>query len=155
MDVEQRTVGWIITKEHAELEGMPSRVGWGQLRAHANETDDSFDRVVGRTIFMDKSLTEHMMPQDVQIRWRSFEDDGFPAYDGIVNVDWLFDEDLANNIDRFNETDVGATYVWYSVDDILAAAERFPQPKWEQFATSQPDVKQILGSDGLWIQIYC
>src|SRR4051794_308525 len=104
-DMTQREVGWIIVKEHAELEGIPSRVGWGQLRVHAQETDASFDQVVGRTIYMDKSLTEHMMPDDAKVRWRSFEDDGFPAFDGVVNVDWLFsEEDDAYNIDRFNET---------------------------------------------------
>jgi hypothetical protein len=151
-DLLQREVGWIITKEHNELEGIPSRVGWGQLRVHAEETDDSFDQVIGRTIFMDKSLTEHMMPEEVRVRWRSFEDDGYPAFDGIVNINWLFD-DMAYNIDRFNETDVGAVWVWYSVDDIVACVKHLKRKDWKSFAT-QGDQRTIPDSDGLWIQIY-
>lgn len=160
-DLLQREVGWLITKEHNELEGIPSRVGWGQMRVHAQETDASFDRVIGRTVYMDKSLTEHMMPEEVRIRWRSFEDDGLPAFDGLVNFNWLFDEDdnnLAYNIDRFNETDVGAIFVWYSVDDAIECARNSKREDWHLFALAlagpQP-WKSIPGSDGFWVQIYC
>jgi hypothetical protein len=158
-DLLQREVGWLITKEHAELEDIESRVGWGQLRVHAGETDSSYGQALGRTVFMDKSLTEHMISEDKQVRWRSFEDDGIPAFDGLVNVDWLFDDDdLAYNIDRFNEADVGATHVWYSVNDIIKCAKKQPLygGRWEQFASRNPGaVLPRSDADDRWIQIYC
>src|SRR3954463_8298130 len=124
IDYEQREVGWVITKEHSEL-GYPttSRVGWGQLRVHAKETEASFGNVIGRTVFMDTSLTEHMIPDDERVRWVSSSDDGDLTYEGIVKVGWLFAEttdwsDLAFNVDRFCMEDAGDTRVWYSVDDI-------------------------------------
>lgn len=155
-DIRQNEVGWLITKEHVELEGIPSRVGWGQLRVHSEETDASFDRVIGRTIFMDKSITEHMMPEEVRVRWRSFEDDGFPAYDGIVNVNWIFgEEDNAYNIDRFNESDVGAVHVYYSADDIMGRGQRLKKPEWVRFAENHVGAKEFPGYHGSWIEIYC
>lgn len=152
-DIAQREVGWLITKEHAELEGITSRVGYGQLRVHAAETEQSFDNVIGRTIFVDKSLTEHMMPEEVRVRWRSFEDDDVPAYDGVVNVHWLFDpDDLAFNIDRFNETDVGAVHVYYSVNDMYARSDVVKTPAWERVITNR--AVELPGSDGRWIEVY-
>jgi hypothetical protein len=152
-DLAQREVGWLITKEHAELEGMPSRVGWGQLRVHADETEKSYERVIGRSIFMDRSLTEHMMPEEVRVRWRSFEDDDVPAFDGLVNVHWLFNEDdLGFNVDRFNETDVGAVYVFYSVEDMYARSDVVKNPAWERIIATR--AKELPGSDGRWIEVY-
>ena len=110
-----REVGWVITKESLPTTNL--RVGWGQMRVHAAETESSYDKVIGRTIFMDKSLTEHMMPEDIQVIWRAFDDDNEMMYEGIVRFDWLFgDDDLAYNIQRFCETDVGATVVLFLID---------------------------------------
>jgi hypothetical protein len=156
-DLLQREVGWLITKQHVELEGIPTRVGWGQLRTHARETDSSFDRIVARTIFMDTSLTEHMIPEEAKVRWRSFEDDGYPAYDGIVNVTWMFTEhdegDLGYNIDRFNAEDVGATHVYYHVYDIIQCAAKYKQKDWARFAITHK-FKRFAGDLGRWIEIY-
>jgi hypothetical protein len=148
-DLQRREVGWLITQDN----GDGDRVGWGQLRVHADETEASFDRVIARTIFMDKSLTEHMIPEEERVRWRSFDDDGDgPYYDGIVRVSWLFDEEsLAYNIDRFNMEDVGATRVVYSVKDILYCAYRFDQPAWERLAKRHTPI-ELSGES--WIMIY-
>ena len=153
-DLLQREVGWLITKQYVELEGIDTRVGWGQLRTHARETDSSFDRIVARTIFMDTSLTEHMIPEEAKVRWRSFEDDGCPAYDGVVNVTWLFGEgDNAYNIDRFNSEDVGATHVYYHVNDIIDCAAKAKREDWARFAIAH-SYKRFAGDISRWIEIY-
>jgi hypothetical protein len=153
-DLTRREVGWVITDE----EDGPSRVGWGQLRVHADETEISYDRVVGRTIFMDKSLTSHMIPDAEQVRWISASDDGDLNYEGIVRIGWLLesdgDDDLAYNIDRFCAEDAGDAQVWYSVDDIIECARRAGNVAWEDFAVSHPGPSQIAGHSGLWIQVY-
>jgi len=156
-DLEQREVGWLVTAEDSEVES-GSRVGWGQLRIHAGETEQSYERGIGRTIFMDKSLTEHMIPEGERVRWIAHydDDDGEFAYRGIVRVTWLFDEDdLAYNIDRFCIEDVGATCVYYSVEDIITCALHSNQATWEQFARNHTSHTQLHDIEGIWIQIYC
>jgi hypothetical protein len=131
-----------------------SRIGWGMLRVHADETESSFERIVGRTIFMDKSLTAHMMANH-QVHWRSFTDDMDPCYDGIVSVTWIFtDDDLAYNIDRFCMTDAGATKVFYSVDDIVRLAHELSMPRWEQFVMGHKNQIDLPDSEGKWVEIY-
>jgi hypothetical protein len=152
-----REVGWVITADGAEIAGEPGRTGWGQLRVHAAETESSFERIVGRTIFMDTSLTEHMIPEEARVRWRSFSDEGDPSYMGFVNVTWLFDNtpawnDLAYNIDRFCMEDVGATRVLYSADDIIRCAKALGRPTWERFATEHP--ASATDDDERWLMIY-
>lgn len=155
MNYSNREVGWLITEDLTDLdhEVTPARVGWGQLRVHATETETSYENVIGRTIFVDKSLTEHMIPEEERVRWTSFDDDGYPCYNGVLRIGWLFDEeDRAYNIDRFCSLDVGAVHVWYSVDDIIKCAKMSERPEWEDFAKSHCDQKQ--NKQGLWIEVY-
>lgn len=155
-DYSQREVGWLVTKEH-QPPMHESRIGWGQLRVHASETEDSFERVFKRTIFMDKSLTEHMIPEEFGVRWRSFDDDMNACYDGLVRADWIFnqsDDELAYNIDRFNYTDVGAIHVYYSVRDIISCARKLSEPKWEKFARSHTRSDISNEDHGAWIEIF-
>src|SRR4051794_27059350 len=110
------TVGWVITAEH----GDEGRIGYGQRIQQADQTIDSFNGVIGRTIYMHTDLSMNDIPYDRRVKWRSFSDDGDPAYDGYVHIDWLYpsdefaaalkeegmaeEDDLAYNIDRFNMT---------------------------------------------------
>lgn len=121
---DNRQVGWLITKEHGEDDS--KRVGYGQTLDNADNTTASFNAVVGRTIFVHDNLTLSDIPYDKRVKWRSFSDDGDPAYDGYVHIDWLFapddwpeeHEDLAYNVDRFCMEDWGAVCVAYSGADI-------------------------------------
>lgn len=155
-----REVGWLVTKDWSGLPPLagPDRVGWGQLRVHATESEDSFDNLVRpRTIFVDKSLTEHMIPEDQRVRWRSFSDDDIAAYSGVVRASWLLSDDqsdLAYNIDRFNMTDVGAVHVYYSSTDIMSCARALNRPNWERFASAHSHQKEIAGESGRWIEVY-
>lgn len=157
---QDREVGWMVTKDWSEPSPSrnPNRVGWGQLRVHATESEDSFDNLVRpKTIFVDKSLTEHMIPAGERVRWRSFSDDDVAAYSGIVRANWLLSDDqsdLAYNIDRFNMTDVGAVHVYYSSTDIIVCARAMDRPNWERFALAHNYQKQIPGESGQWIEVY-
>lgn len=158
-DLTQREVGWLITNE-ADFPGIPSRVGWGQLRVHAAETESSYERIFGPTIFMDKSLTAHMIPEAEQVRWISASDDGVLNYEGIVRIGWLLepdgDDELAYNIDRFCAEDAGDAQVWYSVDDIIKCARRAKKKNyaWEDFALTHPGQTKLNGQYGFWVQVY-
>jgi hypothetical protein len=109
-------IGWVITSTESSSR---NRIGYGQGMEDASATQQSFDAVVGRTIFMGFGLKARAIPSDKQVRWRSYSDDGDFAYAGVVNVDWLFDEDdSAYNIDRFCMEDWGAVIVLYNFTDI-------------------------------------
>jgi len=162
---QQREVGWLITKDPSEDNYASNRQGWGQLRVHADETEASYERIIARTIFMDKSLTEHMIPEEARVCWRAFSDDMDPGYEGIVNVAWLMvmpgeeatGDDLAYNIDRFCMEDRGDIYVLYSREDILKCAQSFNQPTWERFAKGHPimnDEKGVIAELADWLPIY-
>jgi hypothetical protein len=164
LDYTQRVVGWLITIDHSVPHNTKhpdaTREGWGQLVIHADETRASFDRVIGRTVFMDRSLTEHMIPDEQKVRWLSFDDDGNQYYEGIVRVDWIMnssdDDDLAYNIDRFNETDVGAVHVFYSSKDIISCARKLDKPDWMVFAMrhKKSDIFDTGNPESGWIEIY-
>jgi hypothetical protein len=117
-------VGWVITGVHDDDD--KRRIGYGQKLQQADETIDSFNAVIGRTIYVHTDLTADMIPSDKRVKWRSFSDDGDPAFDGVVHIDWLYapddwdDEhhDLAMGIDRFSEADWGAICVLYNAADI-------------------------------------
>lgn len=112
-----REVGWVITKVHDADD--QSRVGYGQVLGEAEQTEASYEAIIGRTIFVSRSLKHSDIPKGKLVRWRSFSDDGDPAFDGVVNVDWLFgEEDHAYNIDRFCMEDWGAVMVVYNAGDI-------------------------------------
>lgn len=154
-DAPLKEVGWVVTDDHTSRDHLEGRVGWGQLRVHADETQSSFDRMHGKTIFMDKSLTEHMIPNNLRVRWRSFDDDNNPNYSGILSIHWLFDDDdLAYNIDRFNYHDAGAVHVFYSVEDIARVAEELNMPRWKSFIMSHKNVKFFPDQSGAWVEIY-
>lgn len=118
-------VVWVITKDHIPMEGV-NRVGYGQMLAEAEDTVASYEQVVGRTIFMSKTLTVDDIPSNKRVKWRSFSDDGDKCYDGVVTVDALFPEDdtpfaladYAYNIDTWNMEDAGAVIVLYNANDI-------------------------------------
>ena len=117
-------VGWVITKAH--VGGDYHRIGWGQSLTDAQMTVDSFNAVIGRTITMHEELTEEAIAKEERIRWRSFDDDGERAYEGVVRYSWLYgkdDEDLAYNIDVFNMEDVGAVHVFYNKNDIIRCSQ--------------------------------
>jgi hypothetical protein len=123
MTAEQH-IGWVITAVHDDDD--QRRVGYGQGMTQANETAASYANVVGRTIYMSTDIPKDAIPYDHAVKWRSFSDDGDPAYDGVVDINWLYapdewpdeDHDLAYNLDRFNETDWGAVCVFYNAADI-------------------------------------
>jgi hypothetical protein len=124
---DNTTYGWTITKDYCATD-RHNRVGYGQTISDTNDTIRSFDRVVGRTLFVHDSITPEQIEQPV--RWRAFGDsiEGEETYDGVVRWDWLMGisdpegstdtDDLAYNIDRFCMEDAGATHVFYSVLDI-------------------------------------
>lgn len=117
-------VGWVIT--HVYDDDDKSRIGYGQKLQQADQTIDSFNAVIGRTVYMHTDLTPDMIPFERRVKWRSFSDDGDPAFAGVVDINWLFapddwDEehhDLAMGIDRFSEADWGAICVMYNAADI-------------------------------------
>jgi hypothetical protein len=155
-DYANREVGWLVTKQYS-VENTTTRVGWGQLRIHATETDASYDRELARTVFMDKSLTEHMIPDRAHVRWIAFDADGNRMFDGIVSVSWLMNngDELAFNIDRFCEADVGATKVVYSLDDILIASHEYGRRDWSQFVFNYKNKEAVRGEPGRWAAFFC
>jgi hypothetical protein len=153
INYSDREVGWLVTKDYSA--GESSRRGWGQLRVHATESEASFDRPVGPTIFMDKSLTEHMIPDEHQIRWRSFDADQNVCYEGLVRFDWFFngdEDDLMYNVDRFNMTDAGAVHVYYSVDDMITCAAK--QEEHGIMIPGGPNTWTDIDGER-WTEIYC
>jgi hypothetical protein len=117
-------VGWLITDTHDEDD--KRRVGYGQKLQQADQTTDSYNGIFGRTIYVHTDLTLNDIPYDKRVKWRSFSDDGDPAYEGCVHIDWLFAPDdwpeehqeLAYNVDRFCMEDWGAVCVAYNGADI-------------------------------------
>jgi hypothetical protein len=119
-----KSTGWVITKVHDSDD--QSRVGYGQSVEQAEATGVSHDNVIGRTIFVSTGMSPDSIPSERRVKWRSFSDDGDPAYDGVIDIWWLFapdewpeeDEDLAFNLDRFNTNDWGAVVTLYNAADI-------------------------------------
>jgi hypothetical protein len=136
-----KTTGWVITKVHDSDD--QSRVGYGQCYIQAQETQSSFNAVIGRTIFVSTNLKADDIPSERSVKWRSFSDDGDPAYDGVIDIYWLFapdewpeeDEDLAYNLDRFNMEDWGAVCVFYNAADI-----RRCRPDLTEYVAKHPRV---------------
>lgn len=119
MATETKTqVGWVITSAE---QGSRARIGYGQSIEQAGQTQESFDAIVGRTIYLGTGLKSSDIPADKQVRWRAYSDDGDFAYAGVIDIGWLFHEDdLGYNLDRFCMEDWGATVVLYNGNDILA-----------------------------------
>ena len=123
-DTDTKQIGWVISLVHDSDD--QSRVGYGQCVNEAHKTQSSFDAVIGRTIFVETGLKPDAIPYERRVKFRSFSDDGDPAYDGVIDINWLFapdewpeeDEDLAYNLDRFCMEDWGATCVLYNAADI-------------------------------------
>ena len=124
MNATDKQVGWCITATHDDDDN--DRVGYGQCADNAHDTQSSYDAVIGRTIFLQTDLKADSIPFDKRVKWRSFSDDGDPAYEGVVHIDWLYapvewpeeDGDLAYNVDRFNMEDWGAVVTLYNAADI-------------------------------------
>jgi hypothetical protein len=124
MNATDKQAGWVITKVHDDDD--QSRIGYGQGVEQAHDTNASFDAVIGRTIFVQTGMKPDDIPSERRVKWRSFSDDGDPAYDGVIDINWLYapdewpdeDHDLAYNLDRWNETDWGAVCVFYNAADI-------------------------------------
>lgn len=117
-------VGWVITNTDP---GSEDRIGYGQCTAETKATIESHDAVVGRTIYMRRGLSHTAIPEDKRVRWRSYSDDGDPAYEGYIHFDWLFNpenvgfedgEDPGYELDRFCMEDWGAVIVLYNGNDI-------------------------------------
>jgi hypothetical protein len=126
MVAEDKQIGWFITKVHDASDS--ERVGYGQSIDTARKTMTSYEMMFGRTLFVETGLSLQDIPYDKRVKWRSFSDDGDPAYDGVVHIDWLYptdesendtqDDDLAYNLDRFCMEDWGAVHVAYNIGDI-------------------------------------
>src|SRR3954454_12205048 len=82
-DMDDKQVGWLITATHDDDD---RRVGFGQCYKRAKETQSSFNAVIGRTIFMSTDMKADDIPFERRVKWRSFSDDGDPAYDGVVDI---------------------------------------------------------------------
>lgn len=159
--VTEKHIGWVITNVHDDDD---ERVGYGQGMTEANETAASMAAIVGRQIYVKSDIDKDAISTDKRVKWRSFSDDGDPAYDGIVHIDWLFpteeikgfeEDDPAYNIDRFCETDWGAVVVVYNAADIrrcrpdlaeyVARHPRMERPEWLKEAGIDKDA---------WLPIY-
>lgn len=119
-----KTTGWVITNVHDSDD--QNRIGYGQCYTQAQETQSSFNVGIGRTLYVSTDLKADDIPSERRVKWRSFSDDGDPAYSGVIDINWLYapeewpeeDQDLAYNLDRFNMEDWGATSVLYNAADI-------------------------------------
>jgi hypothetical protein len=166
MNATDKQVGWCITGVHSDDD--KNRIGYGQSAKQAEQTQASYEAVIGRTIYMETGLKADDIPFERRVKWRSFSDDGDPAYDGVVDINWLYapdewdedDDDLAYNIDRFNETDWGAVCVFYNAADI-----RRCRPDLAEYVAKHPRVnpagergKFFLSNAKIdpqaWIEIY-
>lgn len=163
--VTEKHIGWVITKEHDTTDDEPGRVGYGQGMGEANNTAASYAGIVGRTIFMESGIDpKTAIPKERAVKWRSFSDDGDPAYDGLVDIDWLFpdeplddftEDDPAYNIDRFCMEDWGATVVVYNAADI-----RRCRPRLVEYVARHPRMERTewLKTAGIdkdaWLPIY-
>jgi hypothetical protein len=124
MNTTEKSIGWVITDTHDDDD--KGRIGYGQCVNEAHETNASFEVGIGRTLFVETGLKPDAIPFERRVKWRSFSDDGDPAYMGVVDINWLFapdgwpeeDQDLAYNLDRFNMEDWGAVCVFYNCADI-------------------------------------
>jgi hypothetical protein len=165
MNMTDKQAGWVITKSH---DGDDDRIGYGQGLKQAEDTTVSFNAVIGRTLFVSKGLAADMIPSERRVKWRSFSDDGDPAYDGVVDINWLYappewpeeHEDLAYNIDHFCMEDWGATCVFYNAADI-----RRCRPNLAEYVAGHPRInpaseagKGFLAEAKIdpqaWIEIY-
>ena len=161
MNAEETMVGWLINKVHDSDD--QSRIGYGQTLKHADDTAESFAGYFGRQIYMATDLTDDAIPKESRVKWRSFSDDGDPAYDGVVHIDWLYapdeweeeHDDLAYQIDTFVMTDWSATVVVYNAADI-----RRCKPEFSEYVAKHPRMtgKEWLKTAGIdtdaWLPIY-
>lgn len=101
-------VGWVITKDHIEA----GRVGYGQGVRDEADTLESFNRVIGRTVYMATDLQARDVASPVT--FRLLDDDGEVYYEGVIAREWLDgDESRAFAPLRFAMTDAGATELQY------------------------------------------
>jgi len=166
MNKTDKQAGWVITDVHDDDD--KGRIGYGQGAAQAKATESSYNSVIGRTIYVETGMTPDAIPFDRRVKWRSFSDDGEPAYSGVVDINWLYapdewhdeDHDLAYNLDRFNMEDWGATSVFYNCADI-----RRCRPDLAEYVANHPRVnpdgergKFFLSNAKIdpqaWIEIY-
>ena len=106
--------GWVITKQHFDYDdGLPSRVGWGQVDEDIVHEDSA--QIFARQI----SLETDLDPKEIEdpVHWRTMSDDGIEeglSYSGVISRDWLDgEEDLAFGPVTFATTDVGDTIMEY------------------------------------------
>lgn len=111
-------VGWVITHDHITDEygrqtgATPSRVGYGMTVDDSQSTTESFNMVVGRTVYLSVGLTADKVTDPV--RFRCYDDDGELYYEGVMRRDWLEgDEDRAFSPLTFATEDAGATELRY------------------------------------------
>lgn len=125
-------IGWLITACHT---GNPERVGSGQGMREANETAANYEEGIrdedgSLVVPVRQHMVESEIPADKRIRWRSFDEHGYPIYDGIAHIAWLYPDADGNgfeydhpgyNIDRWNRESIGALVVIYNAADICRA----------------------------------
>ena len=124
-------IGWLITAVHT---GNPESIGCGQGTREANETAANYEEGIrdeddNLIVPVRQHMVESEIPADKRVKWRSFDEHGYPVYDGIVHIDWLHSEGTtgfeydhpAYNIDRWNRESIGALVVLYNAVDICTA----------------------------------
>lgn len=138
---------WAIDRDY--LDG--DRIGYGQILTDAKNTQESFDAVIGRTVFLTTGLSVSDIKPERRVRFKLLDDDGEVYYGGACDVRALeitddgWEDDLAYNIERWGEADSGAIHCLFKRSDIAKHAPAFAErhPSAERFS-SDPD----------WILIY-
>lgn len=107
--------GWVIDRDYIEA----GRVGYGMTAVEAEATQESFDGVIGRQVYVGTGLRS----SDVEdaVRFRALDDDDEVYYGGAVTASWVTGDDedeTAFTIDRFVEADAGATTVQFRAQDL-------------------------------------
>ena len=125
---------WTVVADHTEAG--TGRRGYGMGLREAQQTAESFNAVIGRTIFLRRNIMRSQIEKPV--KWVSFSDDGDITYSGVINADALMgkiatedDDDLGYHVDRFNMEDAGAVIVLYCPSDL--AKHGYPE-----FVTNHP-----------------
>lgn len=117
--------GWCIIKQDDEvMEGVPSRIGWGQ--ATIEQAQASGPTLVNAgTVFITKEIDPQSIENPISFRlcydgqdpvtgYSESDGEGKVPYEGVISLEWLDgDEDLAFAPLEFGQADVGATDMYY------------------------------------------
>jgi hypothetical protein len=82
------TAGWVIMRDLIDPDD--PCVGYGQVQGNADDTQASFEAVIGRTVYVSTELSSDLVRDSVAFRLR--DDDGEVYYEGRIRRDWLDDD---------------------------------------------------------------